>query len=91
MKNEDNVSIQKEKPSNKDIKRARRMVVDYRELNKVTVRKFFLTPNSDYNKSTVAGNTYVSLGDLKASLTNSTEKLIFKMPSIRHTHIMYTR
>ena len=41
------------------------MVVDYRELNKVTVRKFFLIPNSDYIKSTVAGNMFVSVGDLK--------------------------
>ena len=41
------------------------MVVDYRELNKVTVRKFFLIPNSDYIKSTVAGNTYIAVGDLK--------------------------
>ena len=41
------------------------MVVDYRELNKVTVRKFFLIPNSDYIKSTVAGNEYISVGDLK--------------------------
>ena len=41
------------------------MVVDYRELNKVTVRKFFLIPNSDYIKSTVAGNEFISVGDLK--------------------------
>ena len=41
------------------------MVVDYRELNKVTVRKFFLIPNSDYIKSTVAGNLFISVGDLK--------------------------
>ena len=41
------------------------MVVDYRELNKVTVRKFFLIPNSDYIKSTVAGNDLISVGDLK--------------------------
>ena len=41
------------------------MVVDYRELNKVTVRKFFLIPNSDYIKSAVAGNLFVSVGDLK--------------------------
>eukprot|EP00973_Karenia_brevis_P049583 6880794-Karenia_brevis.AAC.1 len=41
------------------------MVVDYRELNKVTVRKFFLIPNSDYIKSTVAGNRFISVGDLK--------------------------
>ena len=41
------------------------MVVDYRELNKVTVRKFFLIPNSDYIKSTVAGSRFISVGDLK--------------------------
>ena len=39
-------------------KRSRRMVVDYRELNKVTVRKFFFILNSDYIKSTVAGNKF---------------------------------
>ena len=47
------------------VQRSRRMVVDYRELNKVTVRKFFLIPNSDYIKSTVAGNEFISVGDLK--------------------------
>ena len=41
------------------------MVVDYRALNAVTVRKFFLIPNSDYIKSSVAGNQYISVGDLK--------------------------
>ena len=41
------------------------MVVDSRELNKVTIRKYFLIPNSDYIKSTVAGNRYISVGDLK--------------------------
>ena len=55
----------KENAAYKAIKRARRMVVDYRELNKVTVRKFFLIPNSDYIKSTVAGNELISVGDLK--------------------------
>ncbi len=55
----------KENPSYKAIRRGRRMVVDYRELNKVTVRKFFLIPNSDYIKSIVAGNTYITAGDLK--------------------------
>jgi len=55
----------KQSPDYKAIKRGRRMVVDYRELNKVTVRKFFLIPNSDYIKSTVAGNEFVSVGDLK--------------------------
>ena len=55
----------KENPSYKAIQRGRRMGVDYRELNKVTVRKFFLIPNSDYIKSTVAGNEFISVGDLK--------------------------
>ena len=41
------------------------MVVDYRELNKVTVRKFFLIPNSDYIRSTVAGNEFISVGNFK--------------------------
>ena len=57
-----------ETPAYKAIKRGRRMVVDYRELNKVTVRKFFLTPNSDYIKSTVAGNEFISVGDLKRTV-----------------------
>jgi hypothetical protein len=52
-------------PAYKAIQRGRRMVVDYRELNRVTVRKFFLIPNSDYIKSTVAGNEFISVGDLK--------------------------
>ena len=55
----------KEGKDYKPVKRSRRMVVDYRELNKVTVRKFFLIPNSDYIKSAVAGNKYISVGDLK--------------------------
>ena len=41
------------------------MVVDYRKLNKVTVRKFFLIPNSDYIERIKAGNMFISLGDLK--------------------------
>jgi hypothetical protein len=55
----------KEAKAYKAIRRGRRLVVDYRELNKVTVRKFFLIPNSDYIKATVAGNLYISVGDLK--------------------------
>jgi hypothetical protein len=55
----------KENPTYKAIRRSRRMVVDYRELNKVTVRKIFLIPSSDYIKSTVAGNEFLSVGDLK--------------------------
>ena len=39
--------------------------MDYRELNKVTVRKVFLILNSDYIRSTVAGNEFISVGDLK--------------------------
>ena len=54
----------KEGKAYKAIQRSRRMVVDYRELNKVTVRKFFLIPNSDYIKSTVAGSRFISVGDL---------------------------
>ncbi len=41
------------------------MVVDYRLLNKVTVRKVFLIPNSDQIKANVAGSKYISVGDLK--------------------------
>ena len=55
----------RESPSYKAIHRGRRMVVDYRRLNDVTVRKFFLIPNSDYIKSAVAGNEFISVGDLK--------------------------
>ena len=45
----------KEYAPHKAIQRARRLVVDYRALNRVTVRKVFLIPNSDSLKSTVAG------------------------------------
>ena len=41
------------------------MVVDYRALNKVTERRFFIIPNSDGIKASVAGSRYVSVGDLK--------------------------
>ncbi len=41
------------------------MVVDYRGLNKVTDRFFFIIPNADGLKSTVAGSQYKSVGDLK--------------------------
>ena len=34
-------------------------------LNRVTVRKVFLIPDSDQVKSTVAGNEFISVGDLK--------------------------
>ena len=55
------------KPSaeHKAIHRARRLVVDYRQLNRVTVRKTFLIPNSDELKATVAGSTELTVGDLK--------------------------
>ena len=76
----------KEGPSYKAIKRSRRMVVDYRELNKVTVRKFFLIPNSDYIKSTVAGNIFISVGDLKEGFNQcdneeeTAEKMVVMTP-----------
>ena len=41
------------------------MVVDYRALNRVTERLFFVIPNSDGIKATVAGSSYISVGDLK--------------------------
>ena len=55
----------KEQPAHKAIKRSRRMVVDYRGLNKVTLRRYFIIPNADALKSTVAGSKYISVGDLK--------------------------
>ena len=41
------------------------MVVDYRRLNSVSERSFFLIPNSDALKAAVAGSRYISVGDLK--------------------------
>ena len=41
------------------------MVVDYRGLNRVTIRNLFLIPNANEVKSEVAGSTYMSVGDLK--------------------------
>ena len=41
------------------------MVVDYRMLNSVTERRYFVIPNADGLKSTVAGSLYISVGDLK--------------------------
>jgi hypothetical protein len=41
------------------------MVVDYRALNRVTERRFFIIPNSDGIKSAVAGSRFISVGDLK--------------------------
>ena len=55
----------KEQPDHKAIKRGRRMVVDYRALNKVTERRYFISPNADGLKSTVAGSSFISVGDLK--------------------------
>ena len=55
----------KEQPDYKAIKRGRRMVVDYRALNRVTERRYFIIPNADGLKSTVAGSHYISVGDLK--------------------------
>ena len=55
----------KESPDHKAIKRGRRMVVDYRALNRVTERRYFIIPNSDGIKATVAGSQYINVGDLK--------------------------
>ena len=55
----------KEVASLKAIKRKRRVVVDYRALNRVTVRKVFLIPNSDQIKSFVSGSKFISVGDAK--------------------------
>ena len=52
-------------PEYKAIQRGRRMVVDYRMLNAVTERRYFVIPNADGLKSTVAGSLYISVGDLK--------------------------
>ena len=41
------------------------MIVDYRELNKVTGRKFFFIRISNCIKSTVAWNGFISVGNLK--------------------------
>ena len=43
------------------------MVMDNRELDRVTVRKYVLVPNSEGIKSTrtVAGRRYIRVGDLK--------------------------
>ena len=49
----------------KAIKRTRRMVVDYRELNQRTVRKLFLVPISGHIKACVAGSALISVGGLK--------------------------
>jgi len=41
------------------------MVVDYRALNRVTERRYYIIPNADGLKSTVAGSRFLSVGDLK--------------------------
>ena len=55
----------KETAAHKSTQRSRRLVIDYRALNRVTVRKVFLIPNSDALKSIVAGSQELSVGDLK--------------------------
>ena len=55
--------ITKESAQYEAIRRKRRLVVDYRELNRVTVRKFIIIPNSDGIEATVAGSRYISVGD----------------------------
>ena len=55
--------------------------MDYRQLNRVTVRKVFLIPNSDYIKSCVAGSDLISVGDLKEGFNqcDNTEEALQKM------------
>ena len=60
-----------EAPAHKAIKRARRLVVDYRALNRVTVRNVFLIPDSDQVKSTVVGNKFISVRDFKRDSTSA--------------------
>ena len=55
----------KETAAHKGIHRKRRVVVDYKALNRVTKRKVFLIPNSDQIKQAVAGSKFISVGDLK--------------------------
>jgi len=47
------------------VQRKRRVVVGYRRLNAVTVRKLFLIPHGDSVKSSVAGCRYVSMENLR--------------------------
>jgi hypothetical protein len=51
--------------AHKPIQRGRRIVVDYRALNRVTEKRVFIIPNADGLKSAVAGSRYISVGDLK--------------------------
>ena len=55
----------KESLAHKGIKRKRRMVVDYRGVNRVTVKKKFMIPDSNQIKANVAGSKWLSVGDLK--------------------------
>ena len=59
----------KEAPEHKAIRRSRRMVVDYRALNRVTERRFFIIPNAEGIKATVAGSLFISVGDFKEGFT----------------------
>lgn len=49
----------------KAIKRARRLVVICRELNRVTERRYFIIPSAGRIKAAVAGSRFISVGDLK--------------------------
>ena len=72
-----------EAPARKAIKRARRLVVDYRALNRVTVRKVFLIADSDQVKSTVAGNEFISVGDLKEGFNQCDNEPMLKASRTR--------
>ena len=55
----------KESAAHRAVQRGRRIVVDYRALNRVTIRKTYIIPNSDELKGSVAGSDELSVGDLK--------------------------
>jgi hypothetical protein len=61
----------KESAPHKAIRRKRRMVVDYRALNRVTVKRIFIIPNSDHIKCSVAGSLWFSVGVPKKGSTNA--------------------
>ena len=79
----------KESAPHKAVQRGRRIVVDYRALNRVTIRKTFLIPNSDELKGTVAGSKYLTVGDLKEGFNqcDNEYETAQKMAVITHTGV----
>ena len=52
----------KEGAAHKAVHRKRRLVVDHRALNRVTVRRVFLIPDANQVKSRVAGCRFTNVG-----------------------------